>query len=66
MHSAHLGHPIVGDPLYGDAVRDRRLATPPQRPLLHAVSLSFPHPVTHRRVEFTAPPPPDLIYAQSR
>jgi len=66
VHAAHLGHPIVGDPLYGDAVRDRRLVTPPPRPLLHAVSLSFPHPATHRRVEFSAPPPSDLIYAQSR
>ena len=66
VHAAHLGHPIVGDPLYGDAVRDRRLALPPQRPLLHAVALSFPHPATHRLVEFAAAPPADLVYAHNR
>lgn len=66
VHAAHLGHPIVGDPLYGDAVRDRCLAVPPQRPLLHAVALSFPHPSTHRRVEYSAVPPADLVYAHNR
>ena len=65
VHAAHLGHPIVGDPLYGDAVRDRRLATPPRRPLLHAVELSFPHPITRKTVTFAAEPPADIVYARS-
>ena len=64
VHAAHLGHPIAGDGLYGDAVRDRRMAHPPSRPLLHAVALSFPHPVTRRTVEFAAAPPADLVYAR--
>ena len=42
-HLAELGHPIVGDPIYGDAVRSCRLH-------LHAQALSFRHPFTHRRV----------------
>ena len=42
-HLAELGHPIVGDPIYGDAVRSCRLH-------LHAHALSFRHPFTHRRV----------------
>lgn len=63
VHAAHLGHPVVGDPLYGDAAADRRLARPPRRMLLHAVGLSFPHPATRRRVAFFAEPPGDLVYA---
>ena len=66
VHAAHLGHPIAGDPLYGDAARDRNLAAAPRRPLLHAVELSFPHPATHRVVAFAAEPPADLVYAQCR
>lgn len=64
VHAAHLGHPVVGDPLYGDAVADRRMAVPPRRMLLHAVGLAFPHPTTRRRMEFFAEPPPDLLYAR--
>ncbi len=64
VHAAHLGHPIVGDALYGDAAADRRRPMPPRRMLLHAVSLAFPHPVTGRRVAFSAYPPDDLIFAR--
>lgn len=66
VHSAHLGHPVVGDPLYGDPARDANVAPRPSRPLLHAVSLAFEHPSTHRMVEFAAEPPPDIIYVRSR
>ena len=62
-HAAHLGHPLAGDPLYGDAAKDRRLRTRPVRTLLHAVELSFPHPVTGRRLTFAAEPPADILYA---
>ena len=64
VHAAHLGHPVAGDPLYGDAAADRRMAVRPQRTLLHAVTLAFPHPVTGRMVEFSAPPPNDIVYAR--
>lgn len=63
VHAAHLGHPVAGDPLYGNAAADARLSPRPSRPLLHAVSLSFPHPATGRMMTFSAPPPPDIIYA---
>ena len=66
VHAAHMGHPIAGDPLYGDAARDRNLAPPPKRPLLHAVALSFLHPATGKMVEFAAEPPADIVYAHSR
>ena len=64
VHASHLGHPIAGDSLYGDAVRDRRMARVPSRPLLHAVALAFPHPASRQTVEFAAEPPPDLVYAR--
>lgn len=63
LHAAkELGCPIAGDPLYGDAARDRRLRRRPTRTLLHAVELSFLHPLTKRRVTFAAPPPNDFVY----
>ncbi len=63
VHAAHLGHPIAGDPLYGDAEKDARLRVRPARTLLHAVELSFPHPVSGEQLTFAAPPPPDITYA---
>ncbi len=63
IHAAALGCPIVGDRTYGSAEKDRHLRRHPSRQLLHAVELSFLHPVTHRRVTFAAPPPEDIIYA---
>ena len=63
IHAASLGCPIVGDQLYGSAEKDRRMRRRPSRLLLHAVELSFLHPVTHRRVTFAAPPPDDIVYA---
>ena len=62
IHAKELGHPLVGDPLYGDAAADRRLRRKPRRTLLHAVELSFLHPRTGRRVDFTASPPSDIVY----
>ena len=63
IHAAELGHPVVGDRLYGDAAKDLRLRVRPKRHLLHAVELSFLHPTTGKRVTFAAPPPPDLVYS---
>lgn len=63
IHAASIGCPIVGDRLYGSAEKDRRMRRRPSRLLLHAVELSFLHPVTHRRVTFAAPPPDDIVYA---
>ena len=64
VHAAHLGHPVAGDPLYGDAAKDRRMANPPRRLLLHALGLELPHPVTGEAMSFMAEPPPDIVYAR--
>ncbi|MBQ6914229.1 MAG: RluA family pseudouridine synthase [Kiritimatiellae bacterium] len=63
IHAAGMGLPIVGDGAYGSAEKDRRMHRRPARLLLHAVELSFVHPSTKRRVTFTAPPPPEIVYA---
>jgi 23S rRNA pseudouridine1911/1915/1917 synthase len=64
VHLSAIGHPIVGDPLYGGVHRrvsgDLRAVTRLQRPFLHAARLSFKHPLDGRRMEFTAALPSDL------
>lgn len=62
VHAAHLGCPIVGDPLYGDAARDRRLSPHPSRMFLHACRIELDHPATGERIGFAAPPPNDFAY----
>lgn len=65
IHAAELNHPIVGDKLYGNREADSRLKIKSSRTLLHAVELSFLHPVTRKRVTFSAPPPDDIVYARA-
>jgi 23S rRNA pseudouridine1911/1915/1917 synthase len=63
VHFAALGHPIVGDTTYGAPgklhLAGREMATL-SRTFLHAGSLEFEHPRTHRAVSFSAPLPPEL------
>lgn len=66
VHLKSEGHPLVGDPVYGEArwkgcpAPARRALREFPRPALHAWSLSFRHPADGRRVEFEAPVPRDL------
>jgi RluA family pseudouridine synthase len=60
LHLAHLGFPVVGDPMYGVEDADNRLQTlrltdPPL--CLHAWQLAFRHPLDGQTMTFTAPPP---------
>jgi tRNA pseudouridine32 synthase / 23S rRNA pseudouridine746 synthase len=50
VHLAALGHPILGDPFYGDAAAADRLQ-------LHAHRLSLRHPSGGAWTDFTAPLP---------
>ncbi len=64
VHLSAIGHPIVGDGLYGGVKtrvpqRLRALLTL-ERPFLHAERLVFTHPTTGERLTFTAPLPEDL------
>lgn len=64
VHLSAIGHPIVGDSLYGGVRRrvpgDIRAILHLERPFLHAERLVFSHPRDARRMEFTAPLPDDL------
>lgn len=59
VHLTAIGHPVVGDPVYGTR---RRIAEAlgASRPLLHAASLRFPHPVEDGAVAVDEPMPDDL------
>ena len=52
---ASIGHPLFGDFLYGQEEPEII-----GRAALHAWHLSFLHPITGKKLEFTAPPPADL------
>jgi 23S rRNA pseudouridine1911/1915/1917 synthase len=54
VHCAHIGHPIVGDPVYSRC-RKLPIALPGQA--LHAFQLGLDHPITRERLLFEAPPP---------
>ena len=63
VHMASIGHPLVGDPVYGRAGKThgkllRELGF--HRQALHAAELGFTHPVTKRRLSFSSPMPADM------
>ena len=64
VHLSAIGHPIVGDSLYGGVHRrvpgDIRAVQRLSRPFLHAIRIAFTHPRDGRRLEFIAPLPDDL------
>ena len=64
VHLSAIGHPIVGDALYGGVHRrvagDIRAVQRLERPFLHAARLVFKHPRGGRRLEFIAPLAEDL------
>lgn len=63
VHLAHLGHPILGDEVYGFKdwnARAKHGGRRVERPMLHAAQLAFDHPTTGERLSFKAPPPPDF------
>lgn len=68
VHMAHIGHPIVGDPLYGS--REKLTKKMPQslvhaiqafkRQALHAFYISFAHPITKKTLTFELQMPEDM------
>lgn len=64
VHLSEIGHPIVGDAVYGGQRRrvagDLRPVLALDRPFLHAGRLVFHHPADGRKMEFEAPLPADL------
>lgn len=68
VHASAVGHPVVGDPLYGGVRQPPRNWSPAladaldclQGQLLHAATLAFEHPITGAPMQFTAPLPDDF------
>ncbi len=75
VHLAHLGHPIIGDPVYGGRVKRLARIAPHRRPrlrmmldvmrrqALHASELEFIHPYSGRVHSFRVPVPDDMRQA---
>jgi 23S rRNA pseudouridine1911/1915/1917 synthase len=67
VHLKDIGHPLVGDPTYGEkrwkglSKRVQTLLEKFSRPALHAWRLSLTHPATGQALTFEAPPPEDLV-----
>lgn len=64
VHLAHIGHPVIGDRVYGGRRERRRAASDEphaDRQMLHAWRLAFHHPASGAWVEFTAPIPEDFL-----
>ena len=57
VHMNHLGHPVLGDQVYGGS---RSKVEGVERQLLHAWKIEFPHPVTHQKCTFKAELPEDF------
>jgi 23S rRNA pseudouridine1911/1915/1917 synthase len=63
VHMASIGHPLLGDPVYGRSGKTHGKILKElhfDRQALHAVRLGFTHPVTKNRLSFDSPMPPDM------
>lgn len=58
LHLRAIGHPIVGDFVYGSSPRSGAV-----RPLLHACRLAFPHPLSGQPIDCESGPPADFAAA---
>jgi 23S rRNA pseudouridine1911/1915/1917 synthase len=63
VHLASIGHPVMGDDVYGGGGGRRVAGLPPKRHFLHAAWLAFKHPVTGKQLDFHSPLPEDLARA---
>ncbi len=63
VHLASIGHPVMGDDVYGGGGGRRVAGLPPKRHFLHAAWLAFKHPVTGEQLDFRSPLPEDLLRA---
>jgi 23S rRNA pseudouridine1911/1915/1917 synthase len=69
VHLAHIGHPVVGDPVYAGGFKAKAETLPEpartavmdlKRQALHAAELGFEHPRSHKKLHFESPLPDDL------
>ena len=64
VHMASIGHPLLGDPVYGRSPKQRQrellLRLDFKRQALHAAALGFIHPITKVRLSFESALPSDM------
>ncbi|HUQ45026.1 MAG TPA: RluA family pseudouridine synthase [Gemmatimonadaceae bacterium] len=60
VHLASVGHPILGDDVYGGGGGRKLAMLPPRRHFLHAAWLRFAHPATGELLDLRSPLPPEL------
>jgi 23S rRNA pseudouridine1911/1915/1917 synthase len=60
VHLAHIGHPVLGDHVYGGGKATQFGESIITRQMLHAETLSLLHPDTGKPMTFSAPPPEDM------
>lgn len=61
VHAKHIGTPIIGDPVYNTKLsKHLSKALGLEHQLLHAQSLTFRHPTTHKRMTFETPIPNEI------
>lgn len=60
VHLASIGHPLIGDPVYGGNRKTSSTTPAFARQALHAHTLALTHPATRRRRSWSAPLPADL------
>jgi len=69
VHLAHIGHPVLGDAVYGSGFRTRlaslkeaaqTAASELSRQALHAETLEFEHPISGKKLKFNSELPNDL------
>jgi len=60
VHLASVGHPVMGDDIYGGGGRRKVVGLAPKRHFLHAAWLQFNHPITGAPMDIRSPLPDDL------
>ena len=60
VHMAHIGHPLIGDPVYGRPRIIPGVTLRLKRQALHAAVLGFQHPTTHKTLRFESVLPEDF------
>jgi len=65
VHLASIGHPVMGDDVYGGGGGRRVAGLPAKRHFLHAAWLAFNHPMTGAPLDFRSPLPEDLRHSLS-
>ena len=65
VHLASIGHPVMGDDVYGGGGGRRVAGLPAKRHFLHAAWLAFNHPMTGKPLDFRSPLPEDLQHSLS-